>query len=202
MCSGYVKPHRYLGYDLDGGEVWRGNHGALLRLENDTITMRTAVFGLIPPWADTPKITFGTHNARTETVANKPSFRNAWRRGQFCIVPMQSFYEPHYATSSSKAAWWQVGRQDGQAFAAAAIWDRWLDRLTGELIESFALLTINADHHPVMSQLHRPTDEKRSIVVLDDEHASQWLRATSANVASYLRLPSDGFTAGPRVANK
>lgn len=199
MCSGYVKPHRYLSYDLEGGEVWRGNRGALLRVIGDDLTLQTGVFGLIPLWSDSPKVTYGTHNARTETVDQKPSFRGAWRKGQFCIVPMQSFYEPHYASNSAKAQWWQVGRQDGQAFAAAAIWDSWLDRLTGELIESFALLTINADHHPVMSQLHKPTDEKRSIVVLDDDQAIQWLQASSASAGALLNLPGEAFSAEPKA---
>lgn len=199
MCSGYVNPHRYLSFDLDGREVWRGNRGALIRVMGDELVLHTGVFGLVPPWSDSPKVSFGTHNARTETVATKPSFRNAWRKGQFCIVPMHSFYEPHYASSSAKAQWWQVGRHDGQAFAAAAIWDQWLDRLTGEFIESFALLTMNADHHPVMSQLHKPTEEKRSIVVLDDAQAMQWLQASSANAGAFLNLPSEAFSAGPKA---
>jgi putative SOS response-associated peptidase YedK len=198
MCSGYVKPHRYLSYDLNGGEVWRGQPGALLRWENDEIILRTAVFGLIPPWVETPKITFGTHNARSETVASKPSFRNAWRKSQFCVVPMQAFYEPYYANAGAKAAWWQVGRHDGQAFSAAAIWDQWLDRLTGELIESFSLLTVNADHHPVMSQLHQPSDEKRSIVVMDHVQALQWMKSSNASAAALLQLPGELYRAGPK----
>lgn len=202
MCSGYVKPHRYLSFDLNGGEVWRGNTGTLLRLVNDEVIARTAVFGLIPPWVETPKVSFGTHNARSETVASKPSFRNAWRKSQFCIVPMQSFFEPYYASSSAKAAWWQVDRQDNQAFAAAAIWDQWLDRLTGELIESFSLLTVNADGHPVMGQLHKPTDEKRSIVVLDDGQAMHWLKAQQSRAGALLQLPGAPYRAGPRGGQK
>jgi endonuclease YncB( thermonuclease family) len=51
------------------------------------------MFGMVPYWADT-KLARQTYNARTETVATKPSFRNAFKRAQFCIVPANSFFEP------------------------------------------------------------------------------------------------------------
>src|SRR5689334_16882220 len=45
------------------------------------------MFGMVPHWADT-KLARQTYNARTETVASKPSFRNAWKHRQFCIIPV------------------------------------------------------------------------------------------------------------------
>lgn len=51
------------------------------------------MFGMVPHWADT-KLARQTYNARTETVATKPSFRNAWKRRQFCVIPAEAFYEP------------------------------------------------------------------------------------------------------------
>lgn len=57
------------------------------------------MFGLVPHWAKEPKkLARSTYNARTETVAEKPSFRSAWKRHQFCIVPVMSIYEPCYET--------------------------------------------------------------------------------------------------------
>jgi putative SOS response-associated peptidase YedK len=47
------------------------------------------MFGLVPHWAKEPKkLARSTYNARTETVSEKPSFRNAWKRGLFCIIPV------------------------------------------------------------------------------------------------------------------
>ena len=57
---------------------------------------RQAMFGLVPEWADDLKFSLHTYNARMETVASKPSYRNAWRKNHFALIPMQSFYEPCY----------------------------------------------------------------------------------------------------------
>jgi putative SOS response-associated peptidase YedK len=51
-----------------------------------------ARFGLIPNWAKDEKISRHTYNARSETVAVKPSYRNAWKKRQFCIVVADNFY--------------------------------------------------------------------------------------------------------------
>lgn len=50
-----------------------------------------AVFGLIPSWSKDRSIGRRTYNARTETVAEKPSYRTAWRQRQFCLVPVEGF---------------------------------------------------------------------------------------------------------------
>jgi hypothetical protein len=65
------------------------------------------MFGMVPHWADI-KLARQTYNARTETVASRPSFRNAYKRGQFCVLPVSSFYEPSY--ESGKAVRWDALR--------------------------------------------------------------------------------------------
>ena len=60
-----------------------------------------AFFGLIPPWAKDKTIARKTFNARSETVGEKPSYRNAWRRRQYCLVPMDAFYEPNYESGKA-----------------------------------------------------------------------------------------------------
>ena len=57
--------------------------------------------------------------------------------------------------------------------AIASLWDHWTDKSTGEIVVSFTMLTVNANDHPVMRQFHKPEDEKRSVVVLNDP--LQWL---------------------------
>jgi putative SOS response-associated peptidase YedK len=52
--------------------------------------------------------------------------------------------------------------------AIASLWDRWTDPVTGKIVTSFTMLTVNADQHPVMKQFHKPGDEKRSVVVLNN----------------------------------
>lgn len=73
-----------------------------------------ACFGLIPAWAKDAKIARNTYNSRSETVGEKPSFRNAWKRGQLCIIPAETLFEPCY--ESGKAV---LGR------SRAKMGDRW-----------------------------------------------------------------------------
>ena len=86
-----------------------------------------AQFGLVPHWA-ADKIKFGLHtyNARSETVHEKPSFRNAWKERRFGLVLVNSFYEPNWETG--KAIRWRIKRADNQPVAIASIWERIIDK--------------------------------------------------------------------------
>ena len=119
-----------------------------------------AKFGLIPSWAKDNKIARHTYNARSETVADKPSYRTAWRHRQFGLVLVDNFYEPSY--ESGKAVRWKIELTSGDPFGIACLWDRWTDPTSGELVVSFSMLTVNADEHPVMRQFHKPGDENSS----------------------------------------
>ena len=85
--------------------------------------VRLGLFGLLPHWAK--DIAFGrrTYNARSETVAEKPSFRDAWRHGRRCIVPAEAVYEPNW--ESGKAVRWCVSRKDGRPMGLAGLWGWW-----------------------------------------------------------------------------
>lgn len=141
-------------------------------------------FGLVPHWAD-PKLARHTYNARSETVAEKPSFRSAWRARQLAVIPMDCFYEPNYETG--RAVRWRIARADGQPFGVAGLWERRVHD-DGPTHWSFTMLTINADAHPLMRRFHKPGDEKRSVVVLDDDAWGDWLNSrTEADVRALLR---------------
>ena len=110
-----------------------------------------------------------TNNARSESVASKPTFRGPWARGQRCLIPADSFLEPNW--ESGKNEWWRFRRADGDPWGLAGLWNAWTDLATGEIVESYTMLTINADAHPLMSRMHKPdpkfgpTDVDRSKVV-------------------------------------
>jgi putative SOS response-associated peptidase YedK len=72
--------------------------------------------------------------------------------------------------------------------AIASIWDTWNEPETGELIVSFSMLTINANDHPIMKRMHKPEEEKRTVVPLKPELFSDWLNATPETAASMLTL--------------
>jgi putative SOS response-associated peptidase YedK len=143
-----------------------------------------AVFGMVPHWADM-KLARQTYNARTETVATKPTFRNAWKRNQFCIVPAENFYEPSYASGTPVR--WRIEHADARPLSIAGIWEWKAEGPEGLPVISFSMLTINADAHPLMKQFHKPDEEKRMLVLLEPEQYQGWLEGALVNDAGVYR---------------
>jgi putative SOS response-associated peptidase YedK len=160
------------------------------------------MFGIVPHWAET-KLARQTYNARTETVATKPSFRNAWKRRQFCIVPVASFYEPSYETG--KPVRWEIGDPDGAPLGLAGIWEYKQDGPNGLPLLSFSMLTVNADGHPVMQRFHKPDDEKRMVVILEPDQYDDWLTCPAEDASSFFeRYPAERLSAhaAPKPSKK
>ena len=143
-----------------------------------------AKFGLIPSWAKDDKIARHTYNARSETAAEKPSYRTAWRQRQYGLVLVDNFYEPSY--ESGKAVRWKIELASNEPFGIACLWDRWTDPASSELVVSFSMLTVNADEHPVMRQFHKPGDEKRTPVVIAPDLHDAWLGADPPKAAAMM----------------
>lgn len=154
-----------------------------------------AVFGMVPHWADM-KLSRQTYNARTETVATKPSFRNAWKRNQFCIVPAEKIFEPNY--ESGKPVRWRIEHADQRPLSVAGIWE-WKANGPDDLpVLSFSMLTINADEHPLMKRFHKPGEEKRMVVLLEPEQYQGWLEGALVNDAELYRpYPAERLVAVP-----
>ena len=152
----------------------------------ERVACGVAQFGLIPAWAKDRKIARHTYNARSETVDEKPSFRNAWRHRQFGLVLVDHFYEPSYA--SGRAVRWKIELATGDPFAIACLWDRWIDPDSGECVVSFSMLTVNADEHPVMCQFHKPGEEKRTPVIVAPSLHDTWLSADPAQAATLMTV--------------
>ena len=151
-----------------------------------------AQFGLVPHWAvDKNKFGLHTYNARSETVHEKPSYRNAWKERRFGLVLVNSFYEPNW--ESGKAIRWRIKRANNQPSAIASIWERVIDKSTGEILFSFSMLTVNASGHEIMKHFHKPNGEKRSVVVLNDNDYLRWLKSDTLQAISMLNLAPNGF---------
>lgn len=201
MCTNFTPTKRAqwvsdkLGVDLPSGypdETYPGYAAPLVVKSHQSgrIACGLARFGLIPGWAKDNKISRHTYNARSETVAQKPSYRTAWRQRQFGLVLVDDFYEPSY--ESDKAVRWKIQLASGDPFGIACIWDKWKEPATGELVVSFSMLTVNADQHPVMCQFHKPGDEKRTPVVIAPDSHDQWLSADmgqAAKLMSWAHMP-------------
>ncbi len=157
-------------------------------------------FGLMPHWAK-PTLYRSTYNARSESVAEKASYRKAWSQLQLAVIPVAAFYEPNY--ESGRAVRWRIERVDGAPFGVAGIWER---RFAGEAAVdwSFSMLTVNADEHPLMRRFHRPGSEKRSLVILPDDAWKPWLAARDGAEAQSFLQPFDpaAMRAAPEAKDK
>lgn len=181
----------------DGGrdDVWPSYPAAFIRhpqpLPASEVAPGAAVaealigrFGLVPHWAKDETVGRHTYNARSETVASKPSFRDAWRLGRRCVVPAEAIYEPDWR--SGRGVPTRIRRSDGQPLALAGVWTGWRSP-TGEVLRSFSLLTVNADHHAFMRQFHKPDEEKRMVVVLPLHALQHWLQAPVTEAQAWIQ---------------
>ncbi len=178
----------------------------------DTFKLEIAKFGLMPRWCRDPaqaqQIARGAYNARSETVAQKPSFRSAWRERQWALAPMESYFDPMWedaAHNGGKSVRWRIAGADGEPFACAALWERWSDTSTGDIITSFSLLTVNAAGHALCGRLQRPGDEKRMPVIIAANDCDAWLHATPDEAQAFMRTPPAGVLVGgpaPQAAHK
>jgi putative SOS response-associated peptidase YedK len=136
------------------------------------------LWGLIPPWAADRKISSRMINARIETVAEKPAFRDAFRLRR-CLVPADGFYE--WAAQGGRARQpMHVALPGRRCFAIAGLWESWRDE-GGDRIESCTLLTTAAS--PELRAVH-----DRMPVILDPSDYGTWLDPRLRDEACLMRL--------------
>ncbi|MBC7548540.1 MAG: SOS response-associated peptidase [Polaromonas sp.] len=187
-------------------DVWPGYQALFIRrppeadVGDEAVPEREALagqFGLLPHWAKDDKFGRRTFNARSETAATLPSFRDAWRKCHRCIIPADAIYEPDW--SSGKAVPTRITRADGEPMGIAGLWSWWKSP-TGQAVHSFTMLTINADEHALMRNYHKPGDEKRMVVVLPEGEYEDWLTVPAEQAMRFMAAyPAEGLTAAARV---
>jgi putative SOS response-associated peptidase YedK len=125
-------------------------------------------WGLIPSWAKDAKFGYRTINARAETVATQPAFRDAFRKRR-CIVPANGFFEWQKSMASGKEVKqpYYIRRRDGRPMGLAGLWDHW-EGPDGTIIESFTIITTEANE--LVLTLHT-----RMPVILHPEDYDAWL---------------------------
>ena len=114
-----------------------------------------------------------------------------------------SFDEPNW--EGGKNVWWRFRRADGEPWGLAGLWNTWTDKASGEIVESYTMLTFNADEHPLMNRMHKPDpklgpdqQDKRSVVPIELVDVNAWLFGTPEQAADLVRLaPVERFVAGP-----
>jgi putative SOS response-associated peptidase YedK len=146
-------------------------------------------WGLIPYWSKDGKASFSTINAKSETVATSPAFRDAWKQRR-CLVPAEWFYEWQKVDEKTKQPY-AIGLSDGGMFAFAGLWETWKDRATGQRLRTYTILT--TDPNELMEPIHN-----RMPVILRREDYSRWLAPAEAShlPVDLLRpYPAEGMKA-------
>lgn len=123
-------------------------------------------WGLVPYWADDPKIGNRMINARSEGVADKPAYRSSFRK-QRCLIPTDGFYE--WKKEGKLKQPFHIRRKDRHPFAFAGLWARWKPKEGGgEPLDTYTILTTGSN------ELIRPLHD-RMPVILDRESFDLWL---------------------------
>jgi putative SOS response-associated peptidase YedK len=139
-------------------------------------------WGLIPSWAKDPSVAAKMINARSETAATKPAFRDAMKFRR-CLIPADGFYEWARTGKGKQPYCFEVN--EGRLFAFAGIWERWKDA-SGNMVETCSILTTTPN--AVTAAVH-----DRMPVILDPDAYDLWLDPGMRDVvaASDLLKPYD-----------
>ena len=148
----------------------------VLRLDRDgnreLVPLR---WGLVPRWSKDLASGSKMINARSETAAEKPAFRDAFRKRR-CLVPATGFYEWQKLDAQTKQPFY-IYRPDGRPLVMAGLWESWQQNDELPPVETFTILTTEANL--TMQFLH-----DRMPVFLQQEQFSDWLRCDSTNIQS------------------
>lgn len=152
----------------------------VIRWQKDEFRLEAMNFSLIPNWSKERRPKFATHNARLETLKEKPT----WKKplvNQHVLVPITEFIEPIYE-GEHNGHMVCFSQTENRLLWAAGLWDEWLDPSTGELIPSFTIIT----HEP--SDFVRGIGHDREPLFMAQKTFSPWLKL---QLAPELSLPSD-----------
>jgi len=179
-------------------ETWPGYNAPFIVRPADkaeALKVFTGRYGLLPAWSKDAAFGRKTYNCRSETAAEKPSFREAWRKGRHCVIPAEEIYEQCY--ESGAAVRWAIRRTDGP-MGIAGLWGMWLDPKTGERVPTFTMLTVNAAGHAIYERMHAPGEEKRMPVILEREQYEPWLNCHADQAMSFMQqYPAERLEAEP-----
>ncbi len=143
-------------------------------------------WGLVPFWAKDPSIGNRMINARAETVAEKPSFRSAYKKRR-CLILADGFYE--WRKEGDGKTPYFISRADGSPFAFAGLWEEWNSKESEESLQTTAIITTAANDF--MAQLHQ-----RMPVVMLPEQAERWLGGDMEMLSEVIDNPP-AFRAWP-----
>jgi putative SOS response-associated peptidase YedK len=160
--------------------------------------LTTLRWGLIPSWAKDAKLAATMINAKAETVADKPAFRDAFASRR-CIVPADAFYE--WKRDGKTKRPYAFVMRDRSLFGFAGLWERWRDPKSGETVRSCTIVTTTPN--ALCASVH-----DRMPVILPPDSYARWLgeepadaRALTSLLAPFPAEAMDSFPVSDRVGN-
>lgn len=135
-------------------------------------------WGLIPPWASSPSLGTRMINARSETLLERRSFKNAflYRR---CLIPADGFYE--WTPAASKRIPMRITLLNTNLFAFAGLWEAWHNPATGAWVKSCSVITTSAND--LMKSIH-----DRMPVILKPTDEASWIDSSTQDVDTLKQL--------------
>jgi putative SOS response-associated peptidase YedK len=138
-------------------------------------------WGLVPHWAKDPGIGAKLSNARGETVAEKPSFRDAFRRRR-CLVPADGFYE--WKTEGRQKQPYYFSMKSGEPFALGGLWESWR-AADGSILRTCCLITTGPN------EIMLPVHDRMPVIVSPDDYEA-WLTGEADDALDLVRpYPTD-----------
>jgi putative SOS response-associated peptidase YedK len=150
---------------------------------DDRRALKAYRWGLIPHWAPDARIAARTFNARAESIASMPAFRESFRQKR-CLVPVDAFYE--WKRQDGVRQPYRIFRADGRPLALAGLWAGWKNPDTGEVRRTFTIVTTTPN--AVVAELHN-----RMPVIVPEDAWGRWLdpRPSEPGELRALLEPSD-----------
>jgi putative SOS response-associated peptidase YedK len=157
---------------------------AIVKHDNEN-TLEKLNWGLVPFWAKDISIGSRMINARAETVSQKPSFRNAFRKRR-CLIPADGFYE--WKGEKGNKQPYYVFIPSGEPFAFAGLWETWTGKESGEesVYKSCTIITTAASES--IREIHH-----RMPVILDPTFHDKWLNAEIQDPKEFETILQDGI---------
>ena len=177
MCGRYANHVKDMGAWVDILEDWPGDVTLGYNIaptrtvpafykdrEQDTTRGTGMRWGLVPAWSREINPKFATFNARSETMAEKPTFRTAWKKSQTCLIPALGYYEWQGPKGDKQPIF--IRMKNREPLVMAGLWDCWRQ---GEQV-LFSCTIITQPSEGTLTEVHT-----RMPVMVDHQHARAWL---------------------------
>lgn len=174
-----IKIFEDINYDVSVRGFMKTDVAPIILFEKGELVIKNAAFSLCPTWSKEYPCKFSTYNARLERENPKtgaqefifqvPTWKDSFNNGKTCLVPMQAASESSYfGTHAGKMV--RFSTKKDEIFFVVGLYSEWLDKKTGEVKETFTLLTDDP------YQFFFDTGHDRSVIIIKDSKMEEWLK--------------------------